>query len=157
MWKLICKGCPMPAEKVTAAQLCKKLEKIPKATAPALQKAMGTCVLHAESKAKENCWPGTSPYWKAPHRTGRMRRSITSRVDVNKGSRSVSIRGLIGIIAATFGDDGGIKVFYPLFVHEGTSKMKARPFLLDAALATRDKNIKLLVLTLQQAVKGAVK
>ena len=105
---------------ISIEELQEKLKSISADMLPVLKEAMTDATMNIEGKAKENCTPGQSPYYKAPLITGTMRRSIGSKIDV-KGNE------IKGIIHA-----GGEKANYAEDVHEGTSRMSARPYILDA-------------------------
>lgn len=111
---------------LTPEQMAAKLAALHIDEIPALVPAMEKACLLAEGKAKENCTPGKSPYYKAPYsddndprrKPPHMRDTIEGKVaDVT----SSSVRGVVG----TPKD-------YAIHVHEGTSRMQARPFILDA-------------------------
>jgi len=110
---------------LTSEQLQAKLQNIKEDSIPAITKAMNLAALNVEGKAKENCTPGKSPYWKAPYSDDNdprrepphMRDVMYSEVEVS-GTR---VRGIVGNPKQ-----------YALYVHEGTSKMQARPFIMDA-------------------------
>lgn len=121
---------------MTTEQLQQKLMNVSANMRPALIKGMGAAVNLVERRAKLNCTPGQSPYSDmdfpskmennpsadgAPFDTGRLRSSINGKVETDTIERGNSIRGLVGT-----------NVEYAQFVHDGTSKMQARPFLFDA-------------------------
>ena len=110
-------------------------------TIPAIKEGMTDAAMNVEGKAQENCTPGSSPYYKAPHITGTMRRSIASKVDT-RGDE------VIGIVHA-----GGEKANYAEEVHEGTSRMPPRPYILDAIISEETKTIKFL----EDAVKAGIR
>ncbi len=104
-------------------QLREKLQNVSKNIMPEIKAAMRQACLGVEREAKNNCTPGRSPYPKAPFDTGTLRRSITSKVEESGNA----VKGKVGT-----------NVDYALYVHEGTSRMEARPFLLDAVMARKD-------------------
>jgi len=103
-------------------ELRQKFQNVSRNILPEVRVAMRQACLGVKREAKINCTPGRSPYPKAPFQTGTLRRSITSKVEVSGNT----VKGIVGT-----------NVEYALFVHEGTSKMEARAFLLDAASARR--------------------
>jgi len=123
---------------MTPEELQRKLSNLSKDMLPAIEKAMRIAAMNVEGKAKENCTPGQSPYYRAPHITGTMLRSISSDAKV-KGNE---VHGIVGA-----------GVDYALDVHEGTSKMEARPFILDAIIEKEGETIK----TLSDAVEEAIR
>lgn len=123
---------------LTPDQMAEKLAALNLNEIPALVPAMEKACLLAEGKAKENCTPGKSPYYKAPYsddddprrKPPHMRDTIESGVaDVE----SNSVRGVVG----TDKD-------YSIYVHEGTSRMQARPFVLDAIKEEQDNILEIL-------------
>lgn len=103
------------------------------------------------STARDNCTPGKSPYDSmafkskhpfesgAPFKTGAMRDSIQSNV-------AETGRDSVGAVIWT-------DVEYASYVHEGTSKMQARPFITDAA-KEREPEVKVIM---QEAFASAVR
>lgn len=126
---------------ITMEELRKKLKRITKDMLPAIKKGMTDAVQNVEGKAKENCTPGSSPYYRAPFITGTLRRSIASKVDT-KGNE------VTGVIHA-----GGTKAGYALEVHEGTSRMPPRPYILDAIVEKESGTREIL----NDAIEGAIK
>lgn len=116
-------------EIMTVEQLAAKLQNLSDDMLPAIQKAMTDAVQNVEAKAKENCTPGSSPYWKAPHITGTLRRSINSETRTEDNE----IHGIVGA-----------NTKYAAAVHEGTSKMAPRPFILDAIKSEENTTIEIL-------------
>lgn len=123
---------------MTPEELQRKLSNLSKDMLPATEKAMRTAAMSVEGKAKENCQPGKSPYYRAPHITGTMLRSISSKVEV-KGNE---VHGIVGA-----------GVDYALDVHEGTSRMEARPFILDAILEKESETIEILSDAVEEAIR----
>ena len=126
---------------ITIEELQRKLKNISADMIPTLEKAMRDAAMNVEGKAKENCQPGTSPYYRAPHITGTMLRSIASKADV-KGNE------VKGIVHA-----GGEKANYAEEVHEGTSRMEARPFILDAILEKESETVEILSGAVKEAIR----
>lgn len=117
-----------------------------------------SCV-RAVGKAKQFCTPGESPYEDmvfpskieraerkgipysgAPFQIGDLRRNISSKVvsDAN------SVTGVIG----TNSD-------YAVYVHEGTSRMWARPFLQDAVIECQQQTIDDVNEAIRQSIQEA--
>ena len=94
---------------------------------PAIKKGMADACLNIEGRARKNCTPAESPYPRAPHVTGTLSRSIGSHVEV--GSNKIT-----GIVSAGGEDSKEGPVEYAIHIHEGTSKMTPRPFILDAII-----------------------
>ena len=124
---------------ISIEELQRKLKNISTDMLPALKGAMTDAAMNIEGKAKENCTPGQSPYYKAPLITGTMRRSISSKVEV-KGNE---IRGVVGA-----------GVDYAIDVHEGTSRMEARPFILDAITEKEDDTLGFLSDAVESNLRG---
>lgn len=125
---------------LTQDELKKKLNNVPKFMQQDVLEAMTKAALNIEGEAKKYCAPSTTIYDRAPFITGAMRRSISSYAKI-QGKK------IIGIV--------GAGVFYALFVHEGTEKMAARPFLFDAIKNKRPETIKLLNQGIEKAMRRA--
>jgi HK97 gp10 family phage protein len=112
-------------QRLTEAELLQKLRNLPKASVPAVKKGMRDACLNVLGQAKRNCTPGQTPYAKAPysddsdpHREPpHMRDVMGFRVQVE----GTKIRGIVGN-----------KKKYAHYVHDGTKRMPARPFITDA-------------------------
>lgn len=152
--------------RVTADELIRKLQNLDEDMLREVRPAMEKACHIGEAESKKNCTPGESPYdwmifeskvyqWSelsarkaqsyahrggtvspegvtrsgAPFDTGTLRRSITSETQV----LDKEVRGVVGT-----------NLDYALPVHEGTSTMQARPFILDAMIAKREDIIKTL-------------
>ena len=128
-------------------ELSRKLDNLAKGTIPAAKKAMLSACLNCEGEAKKNCTPGKSPYYKAPYSDDNdprrepphMRETIKSEVK-EEGS---SVRGIISS-----------DKHYALAVHDGTSKMQARPFIMDAIKAKQNDTIALLSKAVEENVRS---
>lgn len=97
-------------------------------------KKMGTAALNVEARAKVYCTPGESPYEtqqarKAPFDTGLLRANIKHDVVASDGE-------IVGRV--------GDPIEYAVKVHEGTSTMGARPFIMDAIRDEREKTYQIL-------------
>lgn len=113
-------------ETITPDQLKQRLRRLERDVFDAIVDGMDAAALNVEAEAKAYCQPGRSPYYRAPHITGTLQRSITSKTDViNK-----AVHGIVGA-----GVSYAQEVSYALAVHDGTSRMQARPFILDAIIA----------------------
>jgi len=146
---------------LTAEELLQKLDNLKAGTMPAIEQAMRLAALNVEGQAKKNANPGTSPYegmvfptkWKGGYQGGapysddanpnrippHLRDSITQEVQVS-GS---SVHGVVKTDKP-----------YALPVHEGTSKMQARPFILDAVNAKKDETLEILSQGIEDMVRG---
>lgn len=135
---------------LTPEELQQKLKNISADMAPAIQKGMTNAAENVEARAKMNCTPGSTPYWKAPVITGTLRRSINSKVEI-KGSE------VIGIVGAGGEDSPVGQVEYASAVHDGTSTMAPRPFILDAIKTEEKKTIEFLSNSITEALKRHTK
>lgn len=131
---------------MTATQMAAKLKDISADMIPAIKKGMTDALLNIESKAKDNCTPGSSPYSKAPHITGTLSRSMGSHVEI-KGKE------IKGIVSAGGEDSPEGPVEYAIHVHEGTSKMAPRPFILDAIKEEEEMTVGLLSDAIEDALE----
>ena len=110
---------------VTSEQLISILENVQEAMVPTMAKAMRRAVPLVKGQAKKNCTPGHSPYAKAPYTDDDdPRREPPHMRDVMFGKVIVEGNVVRGIV-------GNTKRYSP-WVHDGTSKMAPRPFILDA-------------------------
>jgi hypothetical protein len=108
--------------KMTPAQLQARLAKAAKRIVPAVEKGMDLAALNVEATAKSFCTPGSSPYYRAPFLTGLLRAEIYHQVEVH----GRQVQGFV--ISPTE---------YAPAVHEGSSRMEPRPFILGAIIAER--------------------
>jgi len=123
---------------LTVAELQAKLRKIARTQPDKVTKAMDRAVLNVVAKAKDNCTPGLSPYYRAPHITGNLSRRISGRVIIDRNN----IHGIVSNSAS-----------YAPAVHEGTTKMPARPFILDAIVAEEERTLALLGAAVEENLK----
>jgi HK97 gp10 family phage protein len=131
---------------LTADQLLQKLDNLKASTVPAIATAMELAALNVEGEAKKNCTPGSSPYYRAPYSDDNdPRRDPVHMRDTIKGTVEVQSTSVHGVV--------GTPKPYSLWVHEGTSRMQARPFILDAIIA-KDKDTRAI---LSDALERALK
>ena len=117
------------AKELTPAQLAAELRRRQGIIRQKLDSKMMKAAVNVEGVAKKNCTPGESPYSKAPYQTGFLRRAMTSGV-IKEGD------AVVGVV--------GNGMSYALPVHEGTSKMGGRPFILDAVKSEADTTARIL-------------
>lgn len=98
------------------------LRRIKTATPQAMRSKVATACIGIVAKAKANCTPETTPYFRAPLKTGNLRRNNEYVAELNPTSKRC-----VGVVYNN--------TEYALFVHDGTSRMQARPFLWDAVVA----------------------
>ena len=128
---------------VTIPELKQRLYELNKEIVPRMKETFDSRICpRVEAKAKENCTPGMSPYWKAPFDTGLLRASITTDAYVSEN-----------LVIATLSNP----LDYASFVHDGTSRMPPRPFLLDAVIDSRDQTWQDIADTLGVILKEATK
>ena len=138
------------AEDMTPAELLDKLEAMKKVTHSGVIAGLKQGILIGQRTAMEYCTPGAGgpfedmlfptkqdPSSGAPLDTGIMRASIYTFL-MDTGSEVIG-----GVGCGQGGADGegigpGTLSGYPLFVHEGTSKMQSRPFLRMACEDQKD-------------------
>lgn len=126
----------------------------------AVAKAMDTrSVPRVVGKAKQFCTPGESPYEDmnfptkiaecerkgipysgAPFHIGDLRKSITGKTE--RSGRSV--KGIVGT-----------NIEYAVYVHEGTTKMWARPFLKDAVIECMQSTVNDIETAINEAIQDA--
>jgi hypothetical protein len=127
----------MPAT-FTPQQMAAKLQKLHTDEIPALEQAMKKACLNVEGLSKEYCTPGKSPYYKAPYSDDNdPRRKPPHMRDTIEGKvAEVTASSVIGVV--------GTPKDYAIHVHEGTSRMQARPFILDAIKEKEDETLEIL-------------
>jgi len=99
-----------------------------------IEQAMAKAAANVEGRGKVYCTPGESPYEtqqsrKAPFITGFLRSKMASDVILD----GHDIVGRVGNSAS-----------YAVMVHEGTSRMGGRPFILDAIEDEKEKTAAIL-------------
>ena len=136
-------------ELLTQEQLLQKLSNLKESTVPSVAKGMKKAALNVEAKAKENCTPGKSPYYRAPYSDDNDPKRIPPHMrDVMFSEVQVSgnqVRGTVGNPKS-----------YAAAVHEGTDRMQARPFILDAIKEKDNETRALLSEALWEGNKEAV-
>ena len=125
--------------RMTPEQLKARLDKAAKRIVPSVEKGMDLAALNIEAKAKLNCSPGSSPYGKAPFDTGLLRAEIYHEVEVFGNT----VQGFVCSPTE-----------YAEAVHEGSSKMSGRPFILDAIVSERDATQKILAAHLSEGLEA---
>jgi hypothetical protein len=131
----------------TPEQMAAKLRALHTDEIPALVQAMGDACLVAEGEAKNYCTPGKSPYYKAPYTDDNdPRRKPPHMRDTIEGKvAEVTASAVVGRL--------GTPKDYAIHVHEGTSRMQARPFLLDAIKAKEDDIVGILAEATREVVR----
>ena len=124
--------------RMTPEQLKARLDNLAIKIVPAVAEGMKLAAANVEGRAKLNCSPGSSPYYRAPFQTGHLRANI-------KHDTQITGRTVTGLV--------GDPVEYAEAVHEGTSRMQGRPFILDAIVSERDTTIDLLSAALNDALE----
>jgi hypothetical protein len=131
----------------TPEQMAAKLRALHTDEIPALVQAMDKACLVAEGEAKNYCTPGKSPYYKAPYSDDNdPRRKPPHMRDTIEGKvAEVTASSVVGRL--------GTPKDYAIHVHEGTSRMQARPFLLDAIKAKEDDIVGILAEATREVVR----
>lgn len=132
---------------MTPEEMAAKLNKLSYAMIPAIKAGMKDACKNIEGRAKKNCTPNESPYPRAPHVTGTLSRSMGSHVEVD-GNK------ITGIVSAGGEDSKEGPVEYAINVHEGTSRMAPRPFILDAIVEEEDKTLDFLADAMEDALEA---
>jgi len=132
---------------ITPEQMAAKLKELSHAMTPGIKRGMEDACLNIEGHAKKNCTPGESPYSRAPHVSGTLSRSMGSHVEVD-GNK------IKGIVSAGGEDSKEGPVEYAIHVHEGTSRMAPRPFILDAIIEEEDKTVEFLAEPIEDALEA---
>lgn len=112
----------------TDAQLRAKLEQLPAASVKGVANGMQKAVLNVEGESRRYCTPGQTIYWRAPYSDDNdPHREPPHMRDTIKGEVIVVGTSVHGTISTPKS--------YARPVHDGTSRMRARPFILDAIRA----------------------
>lgn len=113
---------------LTPEELVQKLNNLKADAVPAIERGMKNAAYNVEAKARENCTPGKSPYYRAPYSDDNDPKRVPPHMrDVMYNK--VTVTG--NKVSSVFGNPKP----YAAAVHEGTSRMQARPFILDAIKA----------------------
>ena len=125
--------------RMTPEQLKARLEKAAKRIIPAVEKGMDLAALNVEARAKLNCSLGSSPYYRAPFQTGLLRAEIYHQTEIH----GKQVQGFVCSPTE-----------YAEAVHEGSSRMQGRPFILDAIVSERDATQKILAAHLSEGLEA---
>ena len=125
--------------RMTPEQLAARLAAAAQRIIPSVEKGMDLAALNIEARAKLNCSPGSSPYSKAPFQTGLLRAEIYHQTEVHGNA----VQGFVCSPTE-----------YAEAVHEGSSKMQGRPFILDAIVSERDATQKILAAHLSEGLEA---
>jgi hypothetical protein len=126
---------------LTPEQLQAKFASIQLETKPALVASMGDATLNVEGQAKENCTPGKSPYedYNFPSKVAKFPDSYSGAPYTDDRDPDRELPHMRDVMYTRVSVDGenvigevGNPKRYALMVHEGTTKMQARPFITDA-------------------------
>jgi hypothetical protein len=121
----------MAGKRFTPEEMALKIKQLTPKAWPYLQIGLQNAANNVEGEAKKNCTPGESPYYKAPYtQDNDPRREPPHMRDVTTNSVEVSADKIVATISNP--------KHYALAVHDGTSRMQARPFILDAIKAKQD-------------------
>ncbi len=122
---------------LTPEQLAAKLSNLSAKSIPAIEKEMANACLNVVGLSKEYCTPGKSPYYKAPYSDDNDPRRkpphMRDVIDYEVKTEGKSVRGIIKNPKD-----------YALAVHDGTSKMQGRAFILDPIKAKSSETVEIL-------------
>jgi HK97 gp10 family phage protein len=123
---------------LTPEELAEKLARLQNKMIPGIVKSMEKACLNVEGLAKEYCTPGKSPYYRAPYSDddNPNRDPVHMRDTIEGKVADVSDNYVAGVV--------GTPKDYSPYVHEGTSKMQARPFILDAITEKQEETKEIL-------------
>lgn len=140
---------------MTPEELKEKLNALGTAGHEALVSGMKNASIGVTSRAKKNCTPGESPYdgmvfptkMIETTRSGKPKKRQLelspnqvnrSGAPFNKGDLRRSINYKVKDDGTTVTGTVGTNLDYALPVHDGTSRMEARPFIYDAVMSEHD-------------------
>jgi hypothetical protein len=112
----------------TAAQLKDKLERLPAAAVKGTAAGMQKAVLNVEGESKRYCTRGQTPYYRAPY-------SDDDDPHREPPHMRDTIKGEVIVVGTSVHGTISTPKSYARPVHDGTSRMRARPFILDAIRA----------------------
>jgi hypothetical protein len=101
----------------TPEQMAQRIAGIQKGCEDGVRRGLVKAAAIAETQAKKNLTPGSSPYAHAPFDTGLLRGHIGYSVDVTSVDEFVA---KVGVEADVKNDEGVDLDTYALYVHEGT-------------------------------------
>ena len=125
--------------RMTPEQLKARLDRAAKRIIPSVEKGMDLAALNIEARAKLNCSPGSSPYYRAPFQTGLLRAEIYHQTEIH----GKQVQGFVCSPTE-----------YAEAVHEGSSRRAGRPFILDAIVSERDATQKILAAHLSDGLEA---
>jgi hypothetical protein len=132
---------------LTPEEMSLKISQLTREAWPIIEKGLTNAALNVEGEAKRNCTPGKSPYYKAPYTDDNdPRREPPHMRDVMGTEVTVTADEIKAVISNP--------KHYALAVHEGTSRMQARPFILDAIKAKEKETLTHLSDAIYQGLKN---
>lgn len=131
---------------ISPEELSRKLDNLAKGSLPAVEKAMLKAVLNVEGESKKYCTPGKTPYYKAPYSDDNDPRREPPHM-------RETIKGTVKTEGSTVRGTVGSDKHYALAVHDGTTRMQARPFIMDAIKAKQSDTLALLSKAIEESVK----
>lgn len=140
-------------EALTPEQLRAKFAAIQLETRPALLAAMRDAALNVEAQARVNCTPGKSPYedYNFPTKVERFPDNYTGAPYTDDRDPDREPPHMRDVMYSEVREDGdaivgvvGNPKRYALMVHEGTTRMQARPFITDAIEDKKSETVAIL-------------
>ena len=147
--------------KMTPEEFYAKLDRLGLGCHEAIADGMEKAALNIESVAKKYCTPGHSPYDWFQFPTKQEQAANENREYFGAPySLQTAVLHMRDTIQGSVRDEGdyvvGVvwtPVQYAAYVHEGTSRMMGRPFLLDAAIDSLPKTMNILAASLRKAIR----
>jgi hypothetical protein len=157
------------SELMTPEQLKEKLRALGTVGHATVKAGMRNAAANVCRQAKKNCTPGESPYDGMVFPTKMLEYTKTGKVkarqlkfspnQINRSGAPFDKGDLRRSIGFKVSDDGttikgqvGTSIEYALPVHDGTSKMQARPFLYDAVISEHDNTLQYLSDALEASI-----
>lgn len=112
---------------ITPTELTARITSLGKDIPEELKKSVLKAAQNIEAEAKRYCTPGKSPYKKAPYSDDNDPRRQPPHMRDVMYSKVVEGKRIQAVVGNTKS--------YAFHVHQGTSKMPARPFIMDAVKA----------------------